>query len=365
MSGTNFDLASSTIVVDEVNPSPLNQQDQAFLQQAQISNLAEIAEGKLALSNTSTDATREFGRWMIGDHGANSTVLTSLAEQLGVTLPTEPDPQHQAELSDLASRKGADFDNAYATLGVTDHAQAIALFQQEIANGANPAVVSFAQQTLPLLQAHYEQATILAGVEFSKATDTLTLAPPPADGNGEFSEQDIAFAKQAATSNLTEIAEGQDAIARSDNVGVDEYGRWMIANHTAANAALITIAGDIVSSASAEAVSSTSDEAYLSHQVLGHTETLMQFITEAETGQNADLVTYAKSALPVLAQHLASAIELQFGVDLPDTISTEDFGTLLSAADSDLKTVTPQFFGQFDDHHNADKLVMACDHTGT
>jgi putative membrane protein len=315
-----FNLVSSMIVLPDIDPSStVDQQDQTFLQQAQLSNFAEVAEGKLAQTNSSTDTTRELGRWMIGDHGANSMVLSSLAERLVIAVPTSLDAQHQAEIADLSSRKDADFDQTYTTLGVADHARAMALFEQEIANGVNPAVVSFAEQTLPLLQAHYQQAAILAGVQPSANIDSAPVTPKWSEP-GQWGDQDAAFVKQAATTSLTEIVEGQRAIAQSDSATVDQYGRWMIADHTAMNVALQTIAGDRASLVSPEIShdGASFEDIYLADQVFGHAKALMQFVTEADTGQNAALVDYAESALPVLAQHLASAVELRFGINLPD-----------------------------------------------
>jgi putative membrane protein len=365
-----FGLVSSMIVLNDVDGSTTNQQDQTFLQQAQLSNLAEIAEGKLALTNTSTDTTREFGRWMIGDHGANSTVLSSLAEQLVIAVPTNMDAQHQAEIADLSSRKGADFDQTYVTLGVADHAQAIAMFEQEIANGVNPAVVSFAEQTLPLLQAHYQQAAILAGLQPVAHNDSAPV-PPAGSGLGELGDQDAAFVKQAAITNLTEIAEGQRAITQSDSAAVDEYGRWMVAEHTAMNLALQAIAGDEISSVSPETPAShdggSFEDVYLADQVLGHAKALMQFVTEAETGQNAALIDYAESALPVLAQHLASAVELRLGINLP-VLSAEDLGLrdLLNIASGGAPVAETNFgFVKEASDHLLNKLSLAFGHTSS
>jgi putative membrane protein len=358
-------IFSSMIVLPGIDPSSkVNQQDITFLQQAQLSNLTEVAEGKVALTNTSTDATREFGRWMIGDHGANGTVITSLADRLGVAVPTSLDAQHQAELADLSSRQGADFDQAYAASGVADHAQTIALFQQEIADGANPAVVSFAQQTLPLLQAHYQQAALLAGLQLA-ATAAPAQAMSAATELDSLSEQDAAFVKQAASINLTEIAEGQIASARSDNAAIDEYGRWMIADHGAMNLALQSIAGGEVSSASPQSLppdnGASFDVTYLSDQVSGHAKALMVFIKEAANGQNAPLVDYAKSALPVLAQHLASAVELRFGFDLPSSLSPDDFKELSEIAAENVHiTEGMRFAGQPVDHLLDKSLLIGC-----
>jgi putative membrane protein len=245
------------------------------------------------------------------------------------------------------------------------------MFQQEIVEGANPAVVSFAQQTLPLLQAHYQQAAILADVQPSAITASAP-ATTAAARLGELGDQDAAFVNQAMTANLTEIAEGRDAAAQSDSVAVDEYGRWMVADHTAMSLALQNIAGDELPSVSPEPPPSNNgssfDDTYLTNQVLGHAKALMQFITQAETGQNAALVDYAQSALPVLAQHLASAIEIRFGVDLPDKLSAGDFGygDLLKIATSGPHITDGKvgLAGQATDYFQ-DKLSLPCGHNSS
>jgi predicted outer membrane protein len=100
------DNVSALAVVPTPDPSVLNDQDKAFLQQAQLSNLTEVAESAVALQNTSNIASRNFAHWMIGDHSGQSAQLSSIAQQLGVSLPSALDPQHQAEVSQLSSLTG-------------------------------------------------------------------------------------------------------------------------------------------------------------------------------------------------------------------------------------------------------------------
>src|ERR1700712_2257534 len=143
---------SSSLVADQSDPSTLNAQDTTFLQQAQLSGLTEIQEGRVALQNSSDPAVQEFGRWMVTDHGALGNTLAALAARLGVSLPTGLDPQHQSELNALSSKTAANFDRSYTAAEVQDHQTSIALFQQEVSTGQNVAVKSFAQQALSLLQ---------------------------------------------------------------------------------------------------------------------------------------------------------------------------------------------------------------------
>jgi putative membrane protein len=321
--GFMADNVSALAVVPTPDPSMLNDQDTAFLQQAQLSNLAEVAESNVALQNTSNIASRDFAHWMIGDHSGQAAQLSSIAQQLGVTLPTALDPQHQAEVSQLSSLSDGAFDQAYAQSGVQDHAQAIALFQQEAQSGENPALVALANQSLPLLQAHFEQASILAG-----QPDPGPVVPPPPSAGGSggaaLSTQDQAFVDQAATSSLAEIAEGQIAIQRG-NLATSEFGRWMTADHGAMNTALGAIAQSegfsLPTTVTPEQQSDldalqnnsdgTFDSVYATNQVVDHVKVLMTFVREATTGTDPALVAFAKSGLPVLEQHLYGAAELK------------------------------------------------------
>jgi putative membrane protein len=317
---------SALAVVPAADASLLNDQDRNFLQQAQIANLAESASGKTALQNTSNLASREFARWMIGDHSGQSEQLSSIAQQLGVSIPTTLDQQHQAEVDQLSSQTDGAFDQMYAQMGVQDHAQAIALFQQEVANGENPALVALARLSLPLLQAHYRQATILSGQPDPGPGTPVDAGPGPGPGGATpsiLSTEDQAFVRQAATSSLEEITEGQIAIGRGTVAG-SEFGRWMSADHTAMNVALGTIAqeggfslpttltdtqqSDIIKLQNVSA--SAFEREYATDQVTDHARTLLAFVREANAGSDPALVEFAKSGIPILQQHLAGAVEL-------------------------------------------------------
>ncbi len=340
------ETVTALAVLPTANPSNVNAQDLAFLQAAEMSNLTEVAEGKLALQNSTNIETREFARWMIGDHTAQLATLATVAQQLGVTLPTAPDAEQQAEINQLATLKGSAFDQAYGPPAVADHAQTIAAFQQEVATGANPALVALAHQSLPILNAHYEQAEVLAG-QAPAPYPGISPAPAPAipASPTTLSAQDQNFVNQAATSGLQEIAEGQIAQTRG-NAASSEFGRWMIADHTAVNASLATI-GQVEGFAPPTAVTaaqqadltnladtsaSSFNSVYASSQVLDHVKTLMTFVQEAHTGTDPALVAFAKSAIPTLEQHLAGAAELSLsnaGITPPTGNEAGNLATLI------------------------------------
>ena len=342
------DIISALAVLPPADPVMVSAQDLSFIQQAQESNLSEVSEAQLALNHTTNIGSQEFAHWMIGDHTGASNLLQTVATQLGVTLPTALDATDQTEANQLSTLSGTAFDRTYAQDGVTGHAATIASLQQEIATGENPTLVAYATQALPVVEAHYEQANILAGNPDTGAGTPAPTVTPPSATTTPSSTQDTTFVQDAAASSATEIAEGNIALGHTANVGAAEYERWMVADHTAATNSLATIASQdgftvpttITSDQQSEisTLQGVTDETqfaktYASDGLVGHTNTLMQFITEAGTGSNPDLMAYAKSAIPTLVQHELGAVSLYAnanGLTLPT--GAGDLGSMLTAA---------------------------------
>jgi putative membrane protein len=102
------------------NDSNLNSTDQTFMNQAAISNKAEIMAGQLAATKGNSAAVRSFGEWMVTEHGMAQSDLQALASSLGKNLPDTVDAQHQALMARLNSLSGYSFDTAYINSQVMD-----------------------------------------------------------------------------------------------------------------------------------------------------------------------------------------------------------------------------------------------------
>jgi len=99
----------------------------------------------------------------------------------------------------------------------------------------------------------------------------------------------------------------------------------MVADHTAQNATLSSLAAQegipVPASLSPQQQSeifqlqsqtgSAFDAIYLWGQIKDHATTLMQFIQEAQTGQDPVIRAFAQNSLPILADHLREAIDLE------------------------------------------------------
>ncbi|WP_315094119.1 DUF4142 domain-containing protein [uncultured Cellulomonas sp.] len=137
-------------------------QDQAWMASAHQGNLAEIAAGQAAVAQASTDTVRQLGQMLITDHTTLDASLTAAATQLGVTLPTTPTPQQQADLSAVTATSGAAFDSAWIALQIAAHRATLAAGETELASGSEQQVKDLAAAAAPVVQHHLDEALAAA-----------------------------------------------------------------------------------------------------------------------------------------------------------------------------------------------------------
>jgi putative membrane protein len=139
----------------------LNSADRRFVMEAAMGGMTEVELGRLAAERGSSDAVKQFGQRMVGDHSRANGELMQLVSGKGITLPTALDAKHQAMVAKMSRLSGAAFDRAYAKEMVKDHNKTVALFQREATGGADADLNAFAQKTLPTLQEHLSMARAL------------------------------------------------------------------------------------------------------------------------------------------------------------------------------------------------------------
>jgi putative membrane protein len=127
-------------------------------------NQVDIDAGKLATSQSTSDAVKAFARLMVTDHtGVNKSAI-DLAAKLKVTPQDNPTSQSlkaggEENLARLKSLKGAAFDKAYVDQEVTYHQQVIdALDNTLIPNATNEELRALLVKVRPAFVAHLEHA---------------------------------------------------------------------------------------------------------------------------------------------------------------------------------------------------------------
>ena len=183
---------------------------------------------------------------------------------------------------------------------------------------------------------------------------------PFAPNSPFLSAQDINFVARAAQSGLLEVEEGQLAQTQAADPAVRAFGGRMVAEHTAQNAALSSIAAQkgisVPASLSPQQQSeifqlqsqngSAFDAIYLWGQIKDHAITLMQFIQEAQTGQDPVIRAFAQNSLPILADHLREAIDLEqprLGLALSQPALASDLQPATGMLSSSQAAVLPLF----------------------
>jgi putative membrane protein len=110
--------------------------------------------------------------------------------------------------------------------------------------------------------------------------------------------QDRSFAEQALTAGMSEIKEGSLAMKQSHQPAIQEFGRWMVTDHTAIDHFLreraaadgVTVPTSLTSKQQSEydqlqkLTGADFDKQYIDQQVSAHEKAVSLFGQEAESG---------------------------------------------------------------------------------
>ncbi|MEH0844087.1 DUF4142 domain-containing protein [Micromonospora sp. CPCC 205711] len=170
-------VAPATAAQAAAQPST---QDTQYLQAVHQVNLFEITAGDLAQKKAQNADVKRLGEMFKTDHTQLDQTVQSTAQQLNVTLPSEPTADQQKVADKLNNLSGTEFDKAWVTAQLAGHVQAIQATQTEISQGSEQSVIQLAQDALPVLQAHYDELVALAqqlGIPVPQASASGTPSP--------------------------------------------------------------------------------------------------------------------------------------------------------------------------------------------
>jgi putative membrane protein len=143
--------------------------DSTFLKHAAAGGMAEVELGQLASEKASNPEVKLFGQRMVDDHSKANDQLRQVAAQEHVSLPRGPSAKDKITKTNLEKLSGDQFDRAYMEDMVQDHKKDVADFERESKTAHDPAIKSFATQTLPTLREHLKEAQKIAPTQQAKA----------------------------------------------------------------------------------------------------------------------------------------------------------------------------------------------------
>lgn len=133
---------------------------QIFANKAAASDMFEIEASKLAETNAASASIKKFALAMIKGHMESTDKLrvaassTSPAILPDSTLTTV----QQQTLDTLKTKKGAEFDSAYAIAQVQAHEEALGALRDYAAEGDLPSLKNFAAGLVPIVTGHLNMA---------------------------------------------------------------------------------------------------------------------------------------------------------------------------------------------------------------
>jgi putative membrane protein len=148
----------------EVNPPPAQQMaptqtqlapsDRKFMEKAAEGGMAEVQMGKLAEEKGQSPTVKELGKRMVDDHSKANDELKKLADEKGVTLPSDLSAEDRASYEKLSNLSGDKFDKQYLQILKKDHGKDVKEFKQAAKTVKDPELKSWVERTLPTLEEH-------------------------------------------------------------------------------------------------------------------------------------------------------------------------------------------------------------------
>ncbi len=134
-----------------------------FLTRASNSNLFAIEESQLAIDRSGDSKVKSFARRSVEDHESAEAELKAASEGSGATVPTALDQEHQARLTALQGKSGADFDKAYVADQGENQSNALTLYGDYMLWGEYEKLHALAIKMIPITEAQLKNAQVLAG----------------------------------------------------------------------------------------------------------------------------------------------------------------------------------------------------------
>jgi putative membrane protein len=130
--------------------------DKLFVLHAGMGNLCEINAAQQAQQKATNPQVKQVAQQIIQDHQRANEQLRTVAQSLGVQLPTAVPEFKQQELQILAAQPADVFEKHYIVMMQGGHAANVIWYRGVSQLSKNEQVRNYAQQQLPVLSRHSE-----------------------------------------------------------------------------------------------------------------------------------------------------------------------------------------------------------------
>jgi putative membrane protein len=142
--------------------------DQEFVNFAGQIDMVDANLGKLASTAASSKPTKEFAQKLVSEQTDDFQSLSKVARQANLSVPEAIDKEHNRTMIDPFQKlKGAAFDHRFAKEMIAADTKSIDIYKKEAANAQTPALRTYAEESLPVLQSHLSDAKSLESTQTS------------------------------------------------------------------------------------------------------------------------------------------------------------------------------------------------------
>jgi putative membrane protein len=140
-------------------PSPM---DRMFVTKAMQGGMAEVQLAQLTMQKSENAQVKQFAQQMIDDHSKLNEQMKPVAQQLGLSAPTQISKKDRKVMANLQGLSGSAYDQAYIKNMVKAHKQDLSEFQTEASSGQDQTVKDAANQGSKAIAQHLQMAQQLA-----------------------------------------------------------------------------------------------------------------------------------------------------------------------------------------------------------
>ena len=162
---------------DNIIDPTLNETDEQFVENASMSNMAEIELSEIAVTKATDTLVKAFAQKMIDEHTQAQNELEDIADDFrGIEWPNDLNERYEGIRDQLDSAStGYSFDTLYLGTQSRIHVEAQTTFQTATTNTTEARVRSYATKYLPAIEMHLEEVdSIQTVVMTNNGTDNGT-----------------------------------------------------------------------------------------------------------------------------------------------------------------------------------------------
>jgi predicted outer membrane protein len=156
---------------------PLGPADRDLLVKVRLAGLWEGPTGQQAEQMATSAEVREVGRKLAEEHAQLDEEVRSVADQLGVMLPSGPTAQQNAWMAEISSKTGSDYDRTFVQITREAHGMVLPVISEVRSGTQNELVRQFAETADEFVSRHHQ---------YLESTGLVDYAALPHHGPGLF-----------------------------------------------------------------------------------------------------------------------------------------------------------------------------------